>query len=109
MAVSRDATMHGISVWFDSELSESISVSNAPGQPRLIYGTGFFPITEPTAVCEGDAVGLELRANLVNDTYIWQWNTTIRRERGDLPREFRQSSLAGAPLSLERLHALEKK
>jgi protein arginine N-methyltransferase 1 len=109
MVATRDATMHGVTVWFDSELSDSISLSNAPGLPRLIYGTGFFPIAEPTPVSAGDHVKLEIRAVPVNETHVWQWNTTIERDGGDVRRAFRQSSLAGAPLSLERLHAFEKK
>ena len=39
--VSRPGTAHGFVVWFDAVLEDGIEFSNAPGQPEMIYGSGW--------------------------------------------------------------------
>ena len=46
---TRSGTLHGIAVWFDSELVEGIAFTNAPGEPETIYGQGFFPLLNPSS------------------------------------------------------------
>ncbi len=98
--VERTGTAHGLALWFDSVLGDGIGFSNAPGQPKAIYGNAFFPLAEPVALNAGDTIALKLRADLVGDDYVWCWDTCIRGG-GDsqVKADFRQSTLYGAPLS----------
>ncbi len=105
----RDGTAHGLVVWFDAELADDIGFSNAPGQPELIYGQAFFPLHAPVELSEGDDISVTLRADLVDDDYVWQWSTRVTSpsDAGCVKASFRQSSFYGAPLSLDKLKQRE--
>ncbi len=93
----RAGAAHGIAVWFDSVLVEDIGFSNAPGAPESIYGIGLFPFPRPVSVAEGDRIDVTLRADFVDDDYVWRWET-------DFPTaSFKQSTFFGAPLSSAQL------
>jgi protein arginine N-methyltransferase 1 len=99
---ARNGTAHGFAAWFDSELVDGIDFSNHPSAPRLIYGQGFFPFSQPVEVSEGDRIELRLAANFVQDNYVWRWDTDfIDRER--VKASFKQSTFYGAPLSTAQL------
>lgn len=94
---ARKGTAHGVAVWFDSELADGICLSNHPAAPKMIYGAGLFPFSQPVEVLEGDRVEFRLAADLVQDGYIWRWDT-------DFPRvSFKQSTFYGVPLSAAQL------
>ena len=100
MRASRLGTAHGFAVWFDSELSEGIGFSNAPGNVASIYGNAFFPFTEPINVKPGTRIDVNLRADFVQEDYVWQWVATIMDpESGRTTKSFRQSTLSGTVLS----------
>jgi protein arginine N-methyltransferase 1 len=100
--VTRQGTAHGLAAWFDTVLAEGVSFSTAPGH-ESIYGQAFFPWIEPVEVAAGDVVDIELCADLVDDDYVWCWNTVIREQGSDIRASFRQSSFLGTPLSAESL------
>lgn len=103
--VETPGTTHGLLAWFDADLAEGVSFSNAPGQPELIYGQAFFPLTQPINLTPGDAVSVQIQANLVGADYNWRWHTTVR-EQGDSARlkaDFKQSTFFGKPISPARL------
>jgi len=103
----RSGTLHGFAVWFDSELAPGVSLSNAPGQPRLIYGQAFFPLADPSDVTEGDAVSLRFSASLVGDEYLFAWDTRMVEAGSDrVKAELTQSTLFALPLSPALLHRL---
>jgi protein arginine N-methyltransferase 1 len=99
---ARNGTAHGFAVWFDSELvdeTSGIGFSNHPAAPRMIYGQGFFPFSQPVEVSENDRIELRLAADFVQDNYVWRWDTDfIERERS-----FKQSTFYGVPLSTAQL------
>jgi len=95
---ARTGTAHGIAVWFDSELAEGIRFSNHPAAPETIYGTGFFPFSDPVEVSEGDRITVQLAADLVNDGYVWRWETEIPGKAS-----FKQSTFFGVPLLTNQL------
>lgn len=99
----RSGVGHGLAVWFDAELADGISFSNAPGAAPLVYGNAFFPWPRPVALREGDLVELGLRADLLGDDYTWSWRTRITCA-GEPPIEFRQSDFFGDPMSADRLN-----
>jgi len=103
--VERSGTAYGLCVWFDTQLCEGVCFSNAPGSPELIYGSAFFPWSEPVDLLPGDIVTVFLQAKFVVEDYIWGWNTRVLTG-GDPTRikaDFRQSTFYGTPLSPARL------
>src|SRR5690242_15151273 len=107
--VERAGTGHGIVVWFDADLAEGIGFSNAPGTPETVYGSFFFPWTQPAPLQPGQTVCVSLGAKLVEDDYVWRWTTRIEPLAGSLalPLHFEQSQLAGAVLSPTQLRRIE--
>jgi type I protein arginine methyltransferase len=103
--VERAGIGHGILLWFDTQLTEDIGFSNAPGAPEAIYASLFFPWTEPVALAAGQGVGVRLEAKFVENDYVWRWSTRIEplAGSGDPGIQFEQSQLAGAVLSAARL------
>jgi protein arginine N-methyltransferase 1 len=98
----RDGTAHGIVCWFDATLAEGITFTNAPWEPELIYNQMFFPFLLPLNLHRGDAVQVELRADLVGQDYTWSWKT--RRVDQGAPEsigwDFEQSTFYSTPRSL---------
>ena len=99
---ARSGTAHGFAVWFDSELADDIRFSNHPAAPRMIYGQGFFPFSQPVFVSESDRIDLRLAANFVQDNYVWRWDTEFR-DHEEIKASFKQSTFYGAPLSTAQL------
>ena len=99
--VSRPGTGHGLSVWFDSVLTDGVSFTNAPGAPELIYGSAFFPWSHPVELAVGDTVSVRLQAKLVGADYVWRWDTYIasENETGLVKADYRQSTFYNAPKS----------
>ncbi len=110
LPVTREATAHGMAVWFDTELTEDVGFSNAPGEPELVYSNTFFPWPTGLRVAAGDVVEVDLKANLVGSHHLWRWETRVfdggsHTERHPL---WRQSTFHGVPLSLATLHAVDR-
>jgi protein arginine N-methyltransferase 1 len=106
--IDRPGTAHGLVLWYDSLLTDSVSYSNAPGLPETVYGIGFFPWIEPVKLKMGDVVSVELSANLVGEDYIWGWDTQVQDPSGQLKADFRQStfySISIAPGGLGQIAA----
>ncbi|MDJ1183923.1 50S ribosomal protein L11 methyltransferase [Roseofilum casamattae] len=102
---ARSGTAYGLSVWFETTLVEGVKFSTAPGMPELIYGTAFFPFSEPVTLELGDKVSVNLQANLVNHRYIWRWDTQVFAA-GDPQRckaNFKQSTFFSQSLSPTQL------
>jgi protein arginine N-methyltransferase 1 len=102
--VERPGTGHGIVAWFETELADGIGFSNAPGEPEAIYGSLFFPWTEPVPLSAGQNLCVHLEAALQENDYMWRWTTQIESTNGSgNARRFEQSQLSGAVLSLAKL------
>lgn len=96
---TRSGIAYGFALWFDTELADNVGFSNHPSEPELIYGNGFFPFPRPVAVSEGERVNVSIRADLVQDDYVWTWVTDF----ADQQIGFEQSTFFGAPLSAKQL------
>ena len=102
--VQRPGTGHGIVAWFETCLADGIGFSNAPSTPEAIYGSMFFPWTEPVSLAEGQNLRVNLEAALAESDYLWRWTTQIHSANGSgAARRFEQSQLGGAVLSLAKL------
>jgi protein arginine N-methyltransferase 1 len=99
--VPRDGTAHGLCLWFDTTLIDGIGFSNAPAAPELIYGSAFFPWVEPVFLAAGDFVSVDLRADLIDEGYVWRWDTRVveQGDPGKTKANFKQSTFYGVPLS----------
>ena len=104
-AVTLDGCATGLVVWFDTQLLDEMGFSNAPDQPRAIYGSMYFPLSQVVQVNAGDQTTLRLQATPTDTDYIWQWDTDIRSRAGaETPKaELHQSSFFGQPISAARL------
>jgi len=96
---NRTGTAHGFSAWFDTKVAEGIFLSNAPGQPELVYGHSFFPWTDPVDLTVGDQITILLQAALVGDDYVWRWDTRIVDNRNCIKADFKQSTFYSSLLS----------
>jgi protein arginine N-methyltransferase 1 len=95
---TRDGTAHGLLVWFDTELTDRVGLSNAPTAPPALYGQAYFPFRVGFRLRRGDRVALDLRAALVADDYAWSWSA-----RADDGRSESHSTLHSIPLDPESL------
>lgn len=106
LPVARSGLAHGLIIWFDAELGSGYGFSNAPGQPPQIYGQTFFPFERAVQLSTGDRVEVEFKANLIDGSYVYSWNSSVWRSHGDKPEAtFRQSSFRAkvtSPRDLER-------
>lgn len=99
---TRIGTVHGILMWFDTELASGVGFSNAPGEPEQIYGQAFFPLEQPVTVAEGTAVDAEISATFINGDYVWNWSLRATDTDGK-DHTYRQSTFKSAVLSHEML------
>lgn len=106
--VQRRGTAHGFALWFDSELIDNTSISNCPGQAELIYGQLFFPFEEPLAVQPKERITVDVRADAVASSYIWQWTTqrTSASSSDKNERLYHQSSFFGRVLEPKQLRKM---
>jgi protein arginine N-methyltransferase 1 len=104
--MARRGTGHGLAIWFDADLAPGVGFSVAPGSPTNIYAQLFFPWTEPVDLAPGDRVTISLAATLVEDDYIWRWDTRISDAAGQVKANFQQSTfytLLESPAKLRQM------
>lgn len=106
LIASRGGTSHGFLLWFDAVLGDGVGFSNAPGEPKLIYGQSFFPFERPFDVGPGDRVSVRFRAKRVDGTYVWTWNSShYRNGRNSAETQYSQSSFLAKVMSARSLRA----
>ena len=104
LVATRPGTAHGLQLWFDAELADRIGFSTAPGEPEQIYGQNFFPLARPVQLAPGDCVDVQVTARLVDGSYVWGWNSSIRRAGSGGPEvSVRQSSFGATVMSPDSL------
>ncbi len=96
---TRDGIAHGLLLWFDTDLTERIALSNAPTAPPALYGQAFFPFRPAFTMRRGDGLRVDLRTVLAGDDHAWTWSA--RDESGE--RAVRHSTLLSLPLDAEAL------
>lgn len=82
LAATRAGAVHGLLMWFDAEIAEGLTYSNAPGQPELVYGQLFLPFQGASNLAEGEKIEAQVRATLVDDEYVWNWDWRVRDASG---------------------------
>jgi len=106
--INRAGVGHGILVWFDADLADGVSFSNAPGAPEAIYGSLFLPWIHPVQLTQGETVRVQLEAKLVGDDYVWRWTTQVHGvdPSSGIRDQFEQSTMAGSAFSPKRLQKI---
>jgi type I protein arginine methyltransferase len=104
--ISEAGISHGVMLWFDARLSANVVLSTGPVGPPLVYGRVLLPWPMPVPCERGTRVDVALRADFVNDDYIWTWETKIA-PRDRAPFHFRESTLTSALLSKAQLKGAE--
>ena len=99
-------TLHGLSGWFDAQLSKRVRISNGPFEPTTTWGRSFIPIQSPVQVRKGDTLEVRIRSNRWGSKALWAWDTRLfgrsGGRRGRSPRaKFSQSTFKGFPFSRE--------
>jgi type I protein arginine methyltransferase len=96
LPIPRNAVGHGVGIWFETQLIDKIGYSTGPESGETVYGHIFLPWLEPVSLRAGEICSVDLRAHLVGNDYIWQWETNLpavdRREQ----IRFRQSTFYGS-------------
>ena len=75
--VAAEGTLHGLVLWFETRLAGGIGFSAGPDSPETIYKRGFFPLENAVRVAPGDSIEVRLSAHLVEDEYVWRWQTRV--------------------------------
>lgn len=103
-SIERRQPVHGVLVWFDAEIAEGPRFSNAPGERKQVYFQKFLPFEKPVAMREGETCAVRVRARLLENDYVWSWDTDITGRGEESPREsFRQSTFRGRVVSPQRI------
>jgi len=97
-SATRDGTAHGVLLWFDTELTDRIALSNAPTAPPALYGQAFFPFRSAFTLRRGKALHLDLRTVLTGDDYAWTWSA-----RDDAGHTVHHSTLLSLQLDADAL------
>jgi protein arginine N-methyltransferase 1 len=101
--LARPATVHGVCVWFETQLFDGIGYSSGPDGASTIYGQIFLPWLEAVQIKQGQEICVGLRADLIGGDYIWRWETEICGGSGHGARHFKQSTFQGANFTPQAL------
>lgn len=107
--VLRDGIAHGIIIWFDTEIFGNNSFSNAPGANHAkVYGSAFFPLRHAVSVSKSDIININIKAVLVDDEYVWCWDTQfLDRQDKHIKAEYKQSTFYSSLISMTNLHKMD--
>lgn len=101
LAIERPGVCHGLAVWFGADLTETISLTNAPPLQTPSWRHGFFPLAAPIHVEVGDRLVLTLEA--VGNGALWRWRINPLRANGATSPGTEQSTFHGQLHSLQSL------
>jgi protein arginine N-methyltransferase 1 len=96
LPITKTAAGHGLGVWFQTQLAGDIGYSTEPRTQETVYGHLFLPWLEPVALREGETCSVDLRAHLVGNDYVWQWETNLPATPVHSQIRFVQSSFYGS-------------
>jgi protein arginine N-methyltransferase 1 len=96
LPITKTAVGHGLGIWFQTQLTADIGFSTQPSVGETVYSHLFLPWLKPVLLKEGEMCSVDLRAHLVGNDYIWQWETDLPAtpERSEI--RFVQSSFYGS-------------
>jgi len=99
----REATAHGLCLWFETNLFEGIGYSSGPEAAGTVHGQLFLPWVEPVPLEKGQSIQIKLHADPVGQDYTWRWETRISATANTAELNFQQSSFQGEHFSPQLL------
>ncbi|MFN3990813.1 MAG: 50S ribosomal protein L11 methyltransferase [Erythrobacter sp.] len=107
LVAERGGEVDGLLIWFDAEIAEGLTYSNAPGEPELVYGQMFLPLDDAPRLGVGDRISVRVRGTLPGDDYVWMWEWQVLDAAGN-PQgpPVRQSTFLSQSLSAQSLAKL---
>jgi Ribosomal protein L11 methyltransferase (PrmA) len=99
--IARRGVLHGIGGWFASQLSPSVSISNAPtARSRINRRNAVLPIDQAVMVEPGDDVSV--RIHVIPGALVVTWHVQVNRGVASIAK-FRHSTLNGMLFAREDL------
>jgi protein arginine N-methyltransferase 1 len=96
LPITKTAIGYGLGIWFQTQLVDDIGYSTEPGKTDTVYGHLFLPWLEPLSLCEGETCSVDLRAHVVGNDYVWQWESNLPATPERPQIRFVQSSFYGS-------------
>jgi precorrin-6B methylase 2 len=69
---TKEAFVHGIGLWFRSDLTSSVAITNAPPNAVPSWEQGFLPLDEPIAVTAGDHISFTVAVEDSGADWTWK-------------------------------------
>lgn len=101
--VGTPGTVHGLLLWFDTELIQDVGFSNRPGTGDKLYGQLFFPLENPLSLGAGTRLDCRLNARCIDNDLFWTWHATVG-DQASSPQQ--QSNFQGMPLTRHALDSI---
>ena len=86
----KDAVAHGIGLWFRSNLTAGISITNEPPNAVPSWEQGFLPLDEPVEVHAGEWVSFRVSSSGTGAEWTWQVGSEKTHRTGDGRLEMRK-------------------
>ena len=99
----RAHTVHGVALWFRTELDEGIGYSSGPLGSARTYGQTFFAWRQAQRLRAGETVRVEIRRDSVGLEGAWRLKTTIAPPSAAPRRRLDHVTLMAVPLGLAQL------
>ena len=101
--IRQTSVCHGLLLWFDCALTDSIGFSTGPGEPPTIFKPPFLPWSEPVPLQVGDIATVSIKADAVSDDFAWSWAIAVRSKASQVKHVRKQSTIQATPISRETL------
>jgi type I protein arginine methyltransferase len=72
LPVTRSGECHGLALWFEAELTESVRFDTSPGTD-VVYGRAFAPLLPAFPVEVGQALHAQIGVRRTQDGHAWGW------------------------------------
>lgn len=98
----KPGTAHFLVFWFEGQLFGDIHLNTNPWNANSsMYGYSLPPLQEPLEFAANDQIVIQIQADLVENRYIFSWNTTLKADAGHglVKAAFRQSTFMSSMLS----------
>ncbi len=95
----RSGTVHGFSIWFETQLFGDVGFTTQPGTKESVYSQVFLPLLAPVDVNPDEEIRAGLHADLVGTDYVWRWEVEVAARQNRPAVKYRQSTFQGGGLT----------
>lgn len=104
-ALTRQGIFYGLAGWFETRLSEKVTLSTASPDRTPSWNIAFFPVDKPTKVNKGDYITSKVSLSKWKGNVIWNWDIKVETKSGKTVK-LDHSTFRGFPMSKESLKKL---